>query len=109
MIETQVYAWFRLDRLGEITCMQQNVSYRTCIYFPCCFVETCRVTESEFVYFLCTISLSAAQNAPPAGGQPAGGAFRAADKQRNCALKVNKHNYQNLMHRLKSYFQELMG
>ena len=34
--------------------------------------------------------LSAAQNVPLAGGQPAGGAFCAADKQKNCASKVNK-------------------
>ena len=31
-----------------------------------------------------------AQNAPLTGGQPAGGAFCAAGKQKNCASKVNK-------------------
>ena len=48
--------------------------------------------------------LSAAQNAPPAGGQPAGGAFCASDKQNNFASKVN-----NLMHRLENDFRELEG
>ena len=33
---------------------------------------------------------SAAQNAPPAGERPAGGAFCTADKQKKHAEKVNK-------------------
>ena len=34
--------------------------------------------------------MSATQSAPAAGGQPAGGAFYSADKQKNRASKVNK-------------------
>ena len=36
-------------------------------------------------------SLSAAQNAPPAGCPPAGGAFYIADKQKNPLSKVNRY------------------
>ena len=42
-------------------------------------------------FFRPLFCLSAAQNAPPAGEQPAGDAFCAADKQTNCASKENKH------------------
>ena len=38
---------------------------------------------SSFTFDAQFFCLSAAQNAPPAGGQPAGGAFCAADKQKN--------------------------
>ena len=47
--------------------------------------------------------LSAAQNAPPAGGQPAGGAFCDADKRKNCTSKVNK-----LAFGYVTYFNETM-
>jgi hypothetical protein len=50
------------------------------------------------VQFFC---LSAAQNGPPAGCQPARGKFCAADKQENCASKVNK-----LTFGYKANFQE---
>ena len=41
---------------------------------------------------------SAAENAPPTGGQPAGGAFCVADKQKKRALKVKKHIYNLVDH-----------
>jgi len=48
--------------------------------------------------------LSAAQNAPPAGGRPDGGAFCAADKQKKCAEKVNKLGTVTVQH-----FYETVG
>ena len=47
-----------------------------------------KVSSAFGARFFC---LAAAQNAPPTGGQPAGGAFCAADKRKNWASKENKH------------------
>jgi len=40
--------------------------------------------------FIRLFTFDAAQNAPPAGGQPASGFFCTSDKQKNRASKVNK-------------------
>ena len=49
-----------------------------------------QLTICLFTFSARFFCLSAAQNAPPAGGRPAGGAFCAADKQKKRAEKVNK-------------------
>ena len=63
------------------------------LYFLCSFLEICRVTESVilFIFYARFFCLSPAENAPPVGCPPAGGAFSATDKQKNRASKVNKH------------------
>jgi hypothetical protein len=46
---------------------------------------------SLFTFDAQFFSLSATQNVPPAGREPAGGTFCAEGKQKNCASKINKH------------------
>ena len=62
------------------------------LLLPLLFLGIYRVIKIESVYYIDArfFRSSATQNAPPAGGQPAGGAFCGADKQKNCASKVNK-------------------
>jgi hypothetical protein len=50
----------------------------------------CNREESLFTFSARFFCLSAAQNALPAGGNPAGSAPHAADKQEKSAEKVNK-------------------
>ena len=81
-------------------------SYRVNPLTPNPFMKIlhCTWEASLFTFSVHFFCLSAAQNAPPAGRPPAGGAFCAANKQKKCAEKGKKH----IISQLKTHW-ELKG